>query len=103
MSIERTAMKNVWTSDQCATRTTIANAQNWRIAPCESTAIGPRMQLYATTLRVLDAPARLRPSAIRVFTGSAIDVPTTAFTSANMFSAPTYTITTGKSSLRGAR
>jgi hypothetical protein len=95
MSIERTAMKNVWTSDQCATRTTIANAQNWRIAPCESTAIGPRMQLYATTLRVLDAPARLRPSAI--------DVPTTAFTSANMFSAPTYTITTGKSSLRGAR
>lgn len=77
-SIESTATKKVWAKNQCATSTTIAKAQNWRIAPADKTEITPRIELYETTFNVLDVPARLNPSAIRCFTESVTDVLPTA-------------------------
>src|SRR6202011_2965792 len=65
-------------------------------APAEKKAIKPRMELYATTLSVLEVPARLSPSAMRSLTGSVIDVRVTASTRLNIFSAPTKTITIGR-------
>lgn len=46
----------------------------------EKTAITPRIALYDTTFRVLEVPARLKPSAIRCLTDSVTDVLPTAST-----------------------
>ena len=78
--MDTTVTKNVCTKNQWATRTTIENAQNCRMAPVEKTAIIPRIELYETTFSVFEVPARLRPCAIRSFTGRVMDVLTTAST-----------------------
>ncbi len=78
--MDTTVTKNVCTKNQCATRTTIENAQNCLMAPEENTARTPRMVLYETTFSVLEVPAWLRPCAIRSLTGSVMDVLTTAST-----------------------
>lgn len=63
------------------------------------TAMTPRIALYEMTLRVLEVPARLRPSAIRCLTERVMDVFVTASTKLNMFSAPTKIMMRGSSSL----
>lgn len=78
--MDTTVTKNVCTKNQCATSTTMEKAQNCLIAPEEKTARTPSRALYATTLSVFDVPARLRPCAIRSFTGKVMDVLTTAST-----------------------
>ena len=78
--MDTTVTKNVCTRNQCATRTTIENAQNCLIAPVDRAAMTPRTVLYDTTLSVFEVPARLSPWAIRSLTGKDIDVLTTAST-----------------------
>ena len=58
----------------------MAKTQNWRMAPREMDAIRPRIAIYERTFKVLEVPARPRPSAMRCFTGSVTDVLPTAST-----------------------
>lgn len=98
-----TARKKVCARNQCAMRTTIAKIQNWVIAPAPvllaNRAKVPRMMLYERTLRVLEVPACESPTAMRSFTGNVTEVCVTALTRLNIFSAPTNTMTIGRSSL----